>query len=153
MGRKSTYSLDIAREICARMLTLDEHGRVRSIASISEDDDMPSHTAIYKWLLEHEEFAELYARAREGQAHIEADAIIRIADTEPDPHKARVRIDARKWYASKVNAKHYGERLQLDGDMRVKITDDQLESRLAQLLGKAGAYLAAGGKGEEEGPA
>ena len=34
-----------------------------------------------------------------------------IADTDPDPNRARVRIDARKWWAAKVNPKKYGERV------------------------------------------
>ena len=40
-----------------------------------------------------------------------ADEIVEIADTEPDPNRARVRIDARKWYAAKVNKKDYGDRV------------------------------------------
>ena len=40
-----------------------------------------------------------------------ADEIVEIADTEPDPNRARVCIDARKWWASKVNKKDYGDRV------------------------------------------
>jgi hypothetical protein len=43
-----------------------------------------------------------YARAREEQAETLVGEIIEIADLEPDTNRARVRIDARKWYASKV---------------------------------------------------
>ena len=53
----------------------------------------------------------MYARAREERSHMMADEIIEIADTEPDPNRARVRIDARKWWASKVNKKDYGDRV------------------------------------------
>lgn len=52
-----------------------------------------------------------------------ADDIIEIADVEDDPNKARVRIDARKWYAGKLNAKHYGDKLNLDAT--VKVTHEQ----------------------------
>ncbi len=57
-----------------------------------------------------------YARAREEQADFYADEIITIADTEPDAAIARVRIDARKWTASKLRPKVYGDRVQHGGD-------------------------------------
>jgi hypothetical protein len=52
----------------------------------------------------------MYTRAREERADLVADEIITIADTEPDPNKARVMIDARKWWAARVNPKKYGGR-------------------------------------------
>jgi hypothetical protein len=72
---------------------------------------MPSRTTAYKWLAEHTSFANLYARAREERADLIADEIITIADTETCPHKARNRIDARKWWAAKVNPKKYGDKV------------------------------------------
>ena len=48
---------------------------------------------------------------REKRADLIADEIVTIADTDPAPNKARVRIDARKWWAAKVNPKKYGERI------------------------------------------
>jgi hypothetical protein len=72
--------------------------------------DMPGRTTAYKWLAQHDEFANLYARAREERADMVADEVIMIADTEPDPAKARVRIDARKWWAAKVNPKKYADK-------------------------------------------
>jgi hypothetical protein len=50
-------------------------------------------------------------RAREERADLVADEIITIADTETDPQKARNRIDARKWWAARVNPKKYGDKL------------------------------------------
>lgn len=91
--------------------------------------------------------AEQYARAREDQADYIAGEVLEIADTEPDPNKARVRIDARKWAAGKLKPKVYGDRIQLDGDMNVNMSDEQLDARLAKLLGKAGAAGALGGEG------
>ncbi len=57
-----------------------------------------------------------YARARGEQADFYADEIITIADTEPDAAIARVRIDARKWAASKLRPKVYGDKVQHGGD-------------------------------------
>ena len=54
-------------------------------------------------------------RAREKQADFCAGEIVTIADTEPDAAIARVRIDARKWVASKLRPKRYGDKLALGG--------------------------------------
>jgi hypothetical protein len=132
------------------MLTRKEDGNVMSLRDICSIDDMPAEGTLYRWLSENPEFGEMYARAREERAHLAAEDIIHIADTEQDPNKARVRIDARKWYASKLNRKDYGDSLDLGGGLHVKLTDDQLESRLAHILGKAGVALALGREGASE---
>ena len=57
----------------------------------------------------HPEFLEQYARARELQTDIFIDEIIDIADgTENDVQRDRLRIDSRKWIASKLKPKKYG---------------------------------------------
>lgn len=50
-----------------------------------------------------------YAQARLEQANYYADQIVEITDTERDPNRARVRVDARKWIASKMLPKVYGD--------------------------------------------
>lgn len=111
---------------------------------------MPAYSTVTEWRQEDETFAANYARAREDQADYLAEEIISIADEAKDANLARLQVDARKWKAGKLKPKVYGERLQLDGDMKVTLTDDQLESRLAQLLGKAGTAVAARGEGTQE---
>ena len=87
-----------------------------ALKEVCDLDAMPSRTTVYKWLAQHALFAHMYARAREERADLVADEIIAIADSEPDPNKARVRIDARKWWAAKVNPKAYGDKVQHTGD-------------------------------------
>lgn len=65
----------------------------------------------YNILKKDEGLAKKYARAREEQADYLADEIVSIADEEEDPQKARVRIDARKWTASKLRPKRYGDKV------------------------------------------
>lgn len=117
------------------------------VAILSAEPMMPSQGTFYRWLEADHELRERYALAREQQADTLADQIDEIADTETDPQRARNRIDARKWKAGKLRPKVYGDRLQLDGDLNVTLTESQLESRLAHLLGKAGAVAALGGEG------
>jgi hypothetical protein len=88
----------------------------------------------------------MYARAREEQTHLTAEDVIKIADTEEDPNRARVRIDARKWYASKLNRKDYGDSLDLGGSVVMKLNDEQLDTRIADILRKAAAAGTAGGE-------
>lgn len=70
------------------------------------------------WLQRYEEFMEQYARAREIQAEILAEDIISLADSAVEDGaavaKARLQVDARKWYASKMAPKRYGDRIQHD---------------------------------------
>jgi hypothetical protein len=71
---------------------------------------------------ENESFLAAYTRARADQADTIADQIMDIADTEPDPNRAKVRIDARKWIASKLKPQKYGEKLDISGEISNKIT-------------------------------
>lgn len=116
------------------------------------DIKVPGYTTVMRWREEDEDFREKYARAREDQADFHADKIVDIADTATDANVARLQIDARKWAAGKLKPKVYGDRLQLDADMRVNLTDEQLNARAALLIGKARTDLIAGGDRASEGP-
>jgi len=143
-----TYSPKQIAEHKATILSLIADGK--SLKSICDDEELklPSRPTIYEWLASDEEFSDNYTRAREDQADFYADEIIDIADTEPDANKARVRIDARKWKASKLQPKKYGDKIDVNHSGSIEhLTDEQLESRLAILLGKAGIGSAAGGSG------
>lgn len=48
--------------------------------------------------------------------NFQAEEIVIIADSCTDPHKARLQIDARKWYASKLAPKKYGDKLDLNAN-------------------------------------
>lgn len=107
-GRPSSYSEDVADTICQELMA------GKSLREICAVEGMPSSTTVFRWLEQYSEFRGLYARAREVQADVLADEIIEIADTETDPNRARVMIDARKWLASKLRPKRYGDRVELD---------------------------------------
>lgn len=142
--------MELASEICSKMLQRKDDGNMMSLRDICAIEGMPAEGTVYRWLQEYPEFGEMYAHAREERSHLAAEDIIHIADTEEDPNKARVRIDARKWYAAKINRKDYGDSLDLGGDLNIKLTDDQLELRLAHLIGKAGTAVASGREGTQE---
>ena len=128
-GRPSTFSLELAATICERVA--DGHG----LKAICAGKGMPARSAVYRWLDADDVFKAMYGTARQERADMFADEIITIADTEPDPHKARVMIDARKWSAARLNPKVYGDRIQVDSAVTVKLTDDQLDERIRPASG------------------
>lgn len=117
MGRPTKCTPAITGEICARIVAGE------ALANICKDPAMPDITTVYRWLNgEDTTFATAYAHARLDQADTLADEIITIADTEVDPNRAKVRIDARKWTASKLKPQRYGEKLDISGEISNKIT-------------------------------
>lgn len=120
---------DISTEILTRIASGET---VMEICGPHRDSFLPSETTFYKRLAEDAEYAAEYARAREAQAHHEADEIRKIADTATpeDYNVARLRIDARKWRASKMAPKVYGDKLDLNHGGAVQVT---LEKDAAKL--------------------
>jgi hypothetical protein len=146
-GRPTDYSIDVAVKLCELVASGEK------LVDICKPADMPARSTVYLWFAKYPTFMDMYTRAREERGDLYADEIVDIADTESDPNKARVRIDARKWAAAKLNQKSYGDKVTVDGNLTMKLTDDQLDARLAQLLGKTGTVAAIGREGDEAEPA
>lgn len=125
-GRPSIYSGDLADLICERIAAGE------SLRGICKDDDMPAASTVFRWLAENKAFQEQYAHAREEQAETLVDEIVAIADESAvivkhegedvqlglDPTaiaRNRLRVDARKWVASKLKPKKYGEKVAIGG--------------------------------------
>ena len=112
IGRPSKYSDEMAENICEKI------ANGRSLRSICAEDGMPTTSTVCKWLIENKEFSEQYARARTRQADYFFEEIVEIADSvEADSAavmKARLQVDARKWAASKIAPKKYGDKTELD---------------------------------------
>ena len=104
-GRPTLFSDEMCDTICTRLIEGE------SLRAICRDAEMPSISSVMKWLRENENFSQQYARAKEDQADTLADELIAIADETKDPAKARLQIDARKWAASKLKPKKYGDKV------------------------------------------
>ena len=143
-GRPTDYLPEVAEDIC-NLLMLGE-----SLRSICKRPGMPAIRTVMYWLQRHDDFMQQYARAREVQAELLAEEIIEIADDssgdvtidedgrEQTNHervaRSRLRVDARKWYASKLAPKRYGDRVQHEQNITITdLTDDELEKRLKEL--------------------
>lgn len=108
-GRPTTYTPEIALEICSRL------AQGEPLTRMCRDAHMPHVDTVYRWMMVHPEFSEQYARAREDQADTLADEIIEIADQSqgenmPGVQAAALRVDARKWVAAKLKPRRYSER-------------------------------------------
>lgn len=137
-GRPSTYTQETADEIC------DHIANGGSLRAYCMQPDTPCQSAVYRWLQQHPDFAQNYARAREDQAETHADEIIHIADTEDDVNRARLKIDARKWIAAKLKPRKYGDFKAVElsgtdgGPIQIEETGDLDQARrVALALGRA----------------
>jgi hypothetical protein len=106
-GRPSMYNVEIATKVC------EELALGKSLRTVCAPDEMPSIGTIFKWLYAHPEFVEHYARAKEEAAEIFAEDLVEISDCQSgDVQRDRLRIDTRKWIASKLKPKKYGDKLE-----------------------------------------
>ena len=98
----------------------------KSLSYICSQKTFPTRETIYAWMLEDAALSDKYARACEMRAEGYVEEIILIADTAIDPVKARLQVDARKWIASKMLPKKYGDKLDLNATVteRTQVIDD-----------------------------
>lgn len=144
-GRPSSFTQEIADLICERLADGE------SLRKICLGDDMPSKSAVFRWLLDNPDFRDQYARAREAQADAIADEILDIADDGTNDfvgedekyngdavQRSRLRVDARKWLAGKMAPKKYGDAMlhkhaDADGE-KIQLDDVGRATRLAAIF-------------------
>jgi hypothetical protein len=107
-GRPTVRAPDLGARICS--LLADG----MSLRAICEMPNMPNRDTVRLWLADDAQFSAQYARAREMQAETFVDEGIEIVDRDDlKPEDKRIRFDARRWYASKVLPRKYGDKLEL----------------------------------------
>jgi hypothetical protein len=137
MGRPSSYTPELAAEICERLACGE------SLRAICRDDHMPSDFAVRSWAINDVAgFSSRYTCARDFGLDVLADELLDISNTpvegvrreESDDgvkvvredmlgHR-RLQVDARKWYLSKLAPKKYGDRqaVELSGNVDIATT-------------------------------
>lgn len=125
MGRPSEFAQEIADSICERISDGE------SLRKICTDEAMPHAATVCRWLAAHEQFREQYALAREAQADALFDEMLDIADDGRNDwmasqdgegneawrangehiQRSKLRLEARKWMASKLQPKKYGDKI------------------------------------------
>ena len=100
----------------------------KALRTILKLDNTPSSRTFFKWLDEDTYKVKRYARATELRSDCMFEDIINIADENHQDvttnaegivridsdviARARLRVDARKWYLSKLNPKKYGDKIE-----------------------------------------
>lgn len=126
---KFPFTQELADFICEALANGE------SLRTICLPAEMPSVATVCRWLGEKPTFADQYARAREAQADTLADEILDISDNGVNDwiekfgaegqstgweyngdavQRSRLRVDSRKWYASKLAPKKYGDKIDIE---------------------------------------
>lgn len=147
-GRPELYTPEVADEVCDR---LADGQSLRAICKYAIIDGQrvertgetwfPAPATVCLWMEENTHgFSERYARVRLIGYDQMALQTLEIADetTVEEVSKARLRVDARKWFLSKVDPLRYGDRLTLAGDddnpVKVELDHTTTARRVAFIL-------------------
>ena len=91
----------------------------KSLNEVCKAKGMPDPRSVFNWVQANPEFATRYDLAKEERAHLLADQILAIADaparTSEEVQRNRLRVDARKWLASKLLPRVYADRIEANG--------------------------------------
>jgi hypothetical protein len=85
--------------------------------------------AMYRAMLRDPHLRVDYELSMTARADQMAHEVLSIADSNADAQLSRNRIDARKWLASKLYPKKYGDRLELAVTQEISINDALTEAR------------------------
>lgn len=121
-GRPELYTPELADKICQLISTT-----TKSLKTICAMEGMPSVETVLRWLREDKDgFCGQYAKAKEEQSDFLIEEMLEISDHSDEDHtpftggnvvqRDRLRIDTRKWIASKLKPKKYGDKLDLTSD-------------------------------------
>lgn len=137
---KGKFTIELFDSICDEISQSS-----RGLVSICKDKGLNANS-FYEWIAKDKELGDKYARARELQADFLADEIVELSSNErifneqtegsndvgtfssttrkDNYNRTRLEIDARKWKASKLYPKKYGERVDVtSGGEKVGIVD------------------------------
>lgn len=127
-GRPSEYTQELADDLCAQL------AEGISLRSVCKAESMPCTRTVFTWLRTYPEFLRQYEKAKEECADALADEMLDIADDGANDwmekknaegeivgwqvngehvQRSRLRIDSRKWIASKLKPKKYGDKVDL----------------------------------------
>jgi len=118
VGRPSTFSQDVADEICRRMIEGE------NLTKICSDASMPSRYTVYSWFEHQPDFRTRCAHAREGLADFLLDKIEAMADeaTKDNVDVMKLKISTAQWRAQKMAPRVYGNNVitEITGNVSVQ---------------------------------
>ncbi len=136
-GRPVVYGID---NPCWQKLC-EQISEGKSLSTAIKAEGMPSYQLVMLTLRNSPEFRTMYEKAVESRADRLAEEIIELADQEmPEGlegpmasawvQQKRMQVDARKWVASKLKPKTYGDRIDVAvTDNRISVMDALKEAK------------------------
>ena len=119
-GRPTIFTETLAAKICQRIADGE------SIRAICSDPDMPSTTAVFRWIAsgKYDGFRQLYEASMQIRLETLGDGLIELADAPIERNAAgaidsaavqmrRLQIETRRWILSKLLPRKYGDRMGL----------------------------------------
>jgi hypothetical protein len=119
MSRPSSFSPEVALEICTRLATPE------SLRSICSDSHMPDRSTVWRWAHANPHFGAMLKQAQQLQAAAYMDEALELADNpagdvivKPDGstitvwenvQRSKLRCDMRRIYAAKLSPDAFGE--------------------------------------------
>lgn len=104
VGRPSIYSEELAAKICSQI------AEGLSLKTICRADDMPDKSNVFRWLATKEDFRDIYEKATATRSDVFVEEMLEISDDEKiEVQRSRLMVDTRKWIASKLKPKKYGD--------------------------------------------
>jgi hypothetical protein len=134
VGCPTDYNEELADLICDRV-SVHAVG-IQKICDMY--DDMPKVETIRRWRYRHPEFGAKYAQAKKIQVETLVDQLVEISDNDKYDTlhtkdgqvcnteyiaRSRLRVDTRKWLASKLIPKIYGDNRTTEATVTVKHED------------------------------
>lgn len=146
MGRPVIYADDSP----VWQYLIDRVTNGRSLSSVLREDDMPVLRTFQLKLERDEKYRAAYDKAVQDRADRLADEIMELADETMPPElqgpgasawvqQKRLQVDARKWIASKLKPRTYGDRLDVSvTDNRISVLGalEQAQKRVALGMSK-----------------
>ena len=136
-GRPKVFGIE---NPCWQIMT-EQMSLGKSLSTALKAEGMPSYHAVMLMLRNNPQFRDMYEKAIEDRADRLAEEILELAD-EPMPdhlegpmasawvQQKRMQVDARKWIASKLKPKMYGDRIDVAvTDTRISVMDALKEAK------------------------
>jgi len=138
-GRPTRYTIKMGDALCAEL------AQGVSLRTACKNPLRPSISTVFNWFSIHDKFLEQYTRAKQESADALTDEMIDIADNGENDYmeklgkdgrvegyivngehiqRSRLRIETRKWLASKLKPKKYGDKITQDVTISEKVTDN-----------------------------
>lgn len=139
MAYSEEEKIEIVKTVCERIMGGE------SMRSITKDENLPKFSTFLIWISEDEQKSKQYEMAMKVRSELMFEELLDIADDGTNDYmqkltdngfvdvynsehvqRSRLRVDARKWYLSKLNPKKFGDKIDANLNHEGKIQIEQI---------------------------